>query len=322
MQEAILVAEFLCIHVPNDLIKEFKPEWIDQCSWSFEKKCEALSLDPAAIFPFADKLSNEIDEKAFAGSMLEQPYLFVRIRPDYKETVIKKLDEEGIAYQLTGRDCLQLANTTRLDDILVADKEIVVQDKSSQRIGEVLKELDGNSIRKIWDCCAASGGKSILAWDLLGPLDLTVSDIRKNILANLEKRFVAAGITVFKRFQSDLSSPEFKTGKEAYDLVIADLPCSGSGTWSRTPEQLHYFKQGQLREYQSLQQKIMANTWASVKPGGYYLYITCSVFEMENEMQSEFMQQHFSAELIRMEYLKGFTEKADTLFFALMKKKL
>ncbi len=322
MAEAILIAEFLCIHESNDLIKEMKPEWSEKCSLPFEKKCEYLSLEPSRIFPFGDKLSGQIDPGSFSESMLLQPDLFIRIRPDHKETVMNKLDLAGIVYKIAENNGLRFTNTTKLDDVLETDKEIVIQDISSQRIGEVLKELDGFSIRKIWDCCAASGGKSILAWDLLGPLDLTVSDVRKNILANLEKRFAVAGITVFKRFQADLSAPDFKTGKEAYDLVIADVPCSGSGTWSRTPEQLHYFKKGKIGEYQSLQQKIMSNTWPSLKPGGFYLYITCSVFEMENEQQSEFLQKHFSAELIRTEYLKGFTEKADTLFFALLKKKL
>lgn len=320
--KAIVIAEFLCTNEPNELIKELKPEWVDRCNWSFEKKCESLALDPPTVYPFADMLSGKIDVNAFCTSMLLQPDLFIRIRPEQRESVTRKLEQAGIPFKQEGRDCLRLANNSKLDELLAFDKEIVVQDLNSQRIGDVLKEIDDHGIKKVWDCCAASGGKSILTWDILGPFDLTVSDIRKNILANLEKRFATAGITVFKRFQADLSSPDFKTGREAYDLVIADLPCSGSGTWARTPEQLHFFKTGKLREYQRLQQKIILNSWPAVKPGGYYLYITCSVFEMENESQLEFIQQQFPATLIRSEFLEGYTKKADTLFFALLQKPL
>lgn len=320
LQEAIIAAVFLSVHEANDLISEIKPPWVDKCHWGFEEKCVYLELSPAIIFPFTGKLSKKIDPRAFDRSLLIQPDLFVRIRPEQKETVINKLKQAGLEYELIGRDCLRFPNSTRLDEILVIDKEVVVQDRSSQRLGEVLKQLDDHVIKKVWDCCAASGGKSILAWDLLGPLDLTVCDIRKNILANLEKRFAAAGITLFKRFQADISSPEFKTGIESYDLLIADVPCTGSGTWSRTPEQLYFFKEEKISEFQLLQRKIISNTWASLRPGGFYLYITCSVFEMENEQQAEFIQQKLSGELISAEYLEGYNEKADTLYFALFKK--
>jgi 16S rRNA (cytosine967-C5)-methyltransferase len=46
---------------------------------------------------------------------------------------------------------------------------------------------------KLWDCCAASGGKSLLAVDTLGNIDLTVSDVRSSIIHNLKHRFAVAG---------------------------------------------------------------------------------------------------------------------------------
>lgn len=320
LQESIITAWFLCSHKENELIREQRPEWLEPCAWSFEKKCSLLSLDPARLFPFTGQVSKQIDIDAFRLSMLEQPDLFIRVRPEYKKTVTEKLEKAGILFERTGTDGIRMANTTRLDELFMIDREIVVQDMNSQRVGEVMKSLDDHSIRKVWDCCAASGGKSILVWDILGPLELTVSDVRKNILANLEKRFAAAGITIFKRFQADISSSDFKTGAEAYDLLIADVPCSGSGTWARTPEQLYYFHPEKVADFQAIQRKIIANTWEAVKPGGYYLYITCSVFKQENEAQADFLSQQSSAIPVSMEYLTGYTEKADTLFYALFKK--
>src|SRR5690606_27157702 len=112
----------------------------------------------------------------------------------------------------------------------------------------------------VWDCCAASGGKSILAKDILKNIQLTVSDIRKSILINLEKRFASAGIKAYTAKVADLTDPSFShsplapserfsragTHHSAFDLIICDAPCSGSGTWARTPEQLYNWTEARL----------------------------------------------------------------------------
>jgi len=65
-----------------------------------------------------------------------------------------------------------------------------------------LQLIAKENIRNVWDCCAASGGKSILAKDVFGNITLTVSDIRKSILHNLRKRFSEAGIEKLSFFYS------------------------------------------------------------------------------------------------------------------------
>ena len=76
----------------------------------------------------------------------------------------------------------------RIDDIVDLDREAVVQDLNSQRVGELLSGYPANPGGRIrvWDCCAASGGKSIMAKDILRNIDLTVSDVRESILVNLQ----------------------------------------------------------------------------------------------------------------------------------------
>ena len=181
--------------------------------------------------------------------------------------------------------------------------------------------IDGN-IKTVWDCCAASGGKSILANDVLGDIQLTVSDVRENILFNLKKRFVAAGINNYKSFIADLTNPKQPVSAESFDLIIADVPCSGSGTWSRTPEQLYYFEPAKIDEYAKLQKAILKNVINALKPGGYFLYITCSVFKKENEHAIDFLQENFNLKTLKMELLKGYELKADSMFAALLQKQL
>jgi 16S rRNA (cytosine967-C5)-methyltransferase len=206
-----------------------------------------------------------------------------------------------------------------VDRLVELDKEAVVQDYNSQRVLDFphLREMPAEPL--VWDCCAASGGKSILAYDTLPAIRLTVSDIRESILQNLEKRFRAAGITHYNRFVIDLSVPDPKPRKPVFDLILCDAPCTGSGTWSRTPEQMYFFKKEKLSHYAKLQMTIVANAAKSLKPGGYFLYITCSVFKMENEGVVDFIREHLPLQLLSATYFTGFDKKADTLFAALFR---
>jgi len=197
-----------------------------------------------------------------------------------------------------------------------------VQDYNSQRVGDLIKLALGNvqqATVKVWDCCAASGGKSILAYDLIPNIDLTVSDIRESILITLKKRFQKAGIKKYKSFVTDLNN-DSRLITHAYDLILCDVPCTGSGTWARTPEQLFYFKREAIEKYAALQKKIIENVVPHIKPGGQLLYITCSVFKKENDDVVQFAQEKFNLQLKRMEILKGYEMKADTMFAALFTK--
>jgi 16S rRNA (cytosine967-C5)-methyltransferase len=266
------------------------------------------------IFPFKHLLSEGIDADVFEQSFLIQPDLFIRIRPGKKKIVEDKLIAAGVDFYHCEENCLGMPNSTKVDSILELNKEAVIQDRSSQQTGELINNLFINSI---WDCCAASGGKSLMAYDVIKNINLTVSDVRPSIINNLKERFSQAGINNYHSFVADLTDQNDKLPKTKYDLVIADVPCSGSGTWSRTPEQLYYFKEEKINHYQQLQQKIVSRVMPFIRPGGYLLYITCSVFKIENEDMLEFIRQNSSLQLINSQLIKGYTHKADTLFAAL-----
>ncbi len=322
LADAITAAAFLCADKPNEFLAAFNPVFNDKTSDNIEVKCALLNIhvDSLAIFPFTDELSNGIDAYNFNLSHLVQPNLFLRIRPGYEQTVIDKLKKAGIDFSLINKNCISFVPAIKIDEVLEINKEVVVQDYSSQQTAALMQTATGiNTESKIWDCCAASGGKSILAKDTLGDIDLTVSDVRPAILSNLKKRFAAAGIKKYNLQTADLTKPQ-KNITGSFQMIIADAPCTGSGTWGRTPEQLSFFNKAEIDSYSNLQKKIVSAVTPSLQNGGYLLYITCSVFKKENEDIVKFIETNLSLSLIKEEVLKGYSIKADSMFAALFRK--
>jgi len=324
LSEKLLVATFLIEKKPSALLKQLKPSWNEKIHQDISVKIQMVRdvFSVEKIFSFADELSKQINMHNFCLAFLIQPKLFIRIRRGYKQVVFDKLKSAQISFEKINEHCLAFSNNEKVSDIINIDKEAVIQDCNSQQTLNLTSYIKHQtSDISVWDCCAASGGKSILAFDLLKNIKLTVSDTRKNILENLKNRFAKAGIKKYDSFVADLSNPLLqKNILSKQDLVIADVPCSGSGTWARTPEQLHFFSEKKIEEYAMLQQKIVANAIEYLKENGYLLYITCSVFKKENEENAAFFEKNLRLQLIKYEYLEGYEMQADTLFAALFKK--
>ncbi len=320
VEERLLSALFLCTYEKGDWLALYEACWQDNYKQDIDNRIAFIqSLHPfniEDIFYNLGSTNNDIDKQAFAKAHLIQPHLFVRIRPGNYETVIHKLQAADISYKLAGDNCIALDNTTKMDTLLEINKEVVIQDYSSQKIAAFITMASENAeVVTVWDCCAASGGKSILAIDTLSPIKLTASDIRPSIIHNLKQRFKVAGIANYQSFVADLTNQYQAPMK--YDLVICDAPCSGSGTWARTPEQLCFITEEKIKHYTALQKKIVTTALKAVKKGGCFLYITCSVYKAENEEIVKFILQKTPLQLIKKEVLKGYEVKADTMFAAL-----
>lgn len=321
-REKILASLFLTLDEPDDLLLAIKPEWRDHVELHLSEKLAFLELSGLRlpvneVFPLYDHISGLLAGRdEFILSHFIQPRLFLRIRPGKEELVEGHLRTARIPYNIYDQT-VELANSTDIAPVLATDRDVVVQDLSSQRTGKLVAnalELAGKG-SKVWDCCAASGGKSIMAYDLDPSIDLTVSDIRPAILHNLSGRFDRAGIKKYRSFVADLSTETRRN--EWYDIVIADVPCSGSGTWGRTPEELYFFSSSKLLRYQDLQKKIVKNIEGNIRPGGVLLYFTCSVFRDENEDMVEFIQTNTKLELVSMEVVSGWESRADTMFMSM-----
>lgn len=319
LQERLTVAEFLGSQEKSTYLDYYKPEWSAYLSDSILKKLKIVeetypefSLND--VFPFYEHLSVEIDKNAFIKSQFIQPDLFVRVKREATADFDFKLRQQDISYMKLSDTTYAFKNGIKLDNI-IADKGIFeIQDLSSQKVGKFFQPQKWD---KWWDCCAASGGKSLMLLDEQPEIKLLVSDVRESILENLKERFIQAGIKGFQVKVLDLTQnlTIFLHDYE-FDGIILDAPCSGSGTWGRTPEMIAQFSKSKISFFQDLQRKIASNVIPFLKPKKPLIYITCSVFKEENEEQTDWLCKQFNLTIESQQIIKGYEDKADSMFVA------
>lgn len=326
--QKILKSLFLCSQEQHPVLEQLNPVWNEKVQLHVAEKLYLLDVAKpiADLFPFSDQLCKEADAEAFALSLLTQPDLYLRVRPGHQQQVMDKLRAASIPFSERSGSCLAIPNATKIEEFIDLNREAVIQDYHSQRVGEMMvlvKEQAAVTKHKVWDCCAASGGKSIMAKDILGEMDLKVSDKRAGSIANLKKRFNVAEIKDYTPLVIDLTDKtaiQNSLPQNRFSLIIADVPCTGSGTWSRTPEQFFWFDKSRIEVYAALQKTIISNVLPYLQPGGHLLYITCSVFENENDAVVDFLQNELHLSPVKTELFRGYDKKADTLFASLLSK--
>lgn len=146
---------------------------------------------------------------------------------------------------------------------------------------------------------------------------LLVSDVRETSLGNLQERFQLAGIKDYQKKVIDLlQNNDQILHHYEFDGVLLDAPCSGAGTWGRTPEMLYFFEEHKVSNYAKLQKAIAENVVKYLKPGKPLIYMTCSVFKEENEEVVAHLLENFPLKLESQELISGYRDKADSMFVA------
>lgn len=317
VNERVMIASYLLNEVDIEFIKHVNPELGELPSDDLNTRIANVkkiytSFDLNDVFPLAAEISSAIDREAFIKSHFIQPDLFLRAINNKHEKLISYLENLNIAFEKEGRT-IRIKNATRLEE--PAEYLFEVQDKSSQA---VIDYLDPKPNEYWWDACAASGGKSLLLKELEPNCYLMCSDVRETILKNLDERFAKAGIQKYKRRVIDLTAEIHSFEPETFDGIILDAPCTGSGTWSRTPERIAEVDAEKVNYFSELQYNIADNAIQFLKKGKKFIYITCSVFSKENEEVVEKLVKEHSLKVLSHGYVRGYTERADTMFVCVM----
>ncbi len=286
--------------------------------WTAEAELPEFSLNLNALFPVDVDLSEGIDKETWLGSMLVQPNLFIRVRKDIGK-VTSLLNGAQIPFTFITPNCLSLPNGAKIDTLLPPDT-YAVQDASSQHTGTFFAPKK----KELWyDCCCGAGGKSLLLKDIESGVRLTVSDARESIIHNLKDRFKLYRMELPVAHVTNVADQlllDKALGSKEFDNIICDAPCSGSGTWARTPEQLYFFDPTTINKFSELQAKIATNVCSHLKEGGRLIYITCSVFKKENEGVVAELLKLPDMKLVHAGLVNGTEIKADSMYVAVLHK--
>jgi 16S rRNA (cytosine967-C5)-methyltransferase len=210
-----------------------------------------------------------------------QPPRIVRI-PD--ASVEAELIDAGI--RLEPGAILTAARTVVSGDVTATaayrEGRVRMQDEGSQLIAELaacVAEDSGRKIESILDACAAPGGKTLILAERSPATHILACESSPQRLAELSKRLAA----YFDRVECRLADATALNEESAFDLVLADVPCSGTGTLGRNPEIRHRLGPEDLPRHADRQYAILSAALRSVRPGGRVVYSTCSLEPEENE---------------------------------------
>ena len=202
---------------------------------------------------------------------------------------------------LKGRANLQTLSCYR-------EGRLEVQDEGSQLIALETGIRPGD---KVLDYCAGAGGKSLIFAQMMQDRGIIVAhDSIRSRLSELHRRANRAHL---KCIQIPDSIPDI-----GFDHVVADVPCSGTGTWRRTPDMRWKLTPERLAELTRIQSDIFDSAVRFVRPGGFISYMTCSLLRPEDEAQVDsFLKRHPTLRLIRAKRFSPALTKTDGFFVAI-----
>lgn len=231
-----------------------------------------------------------------------------------RDEVEELLEEQGIEVKKTPLSPLGLilnkrVNLTAMD--LFKNGLIEVQDEGSQLIGLATKIGPNDSVLEL---CAGAGGKSLLFAQMMkNSGQIVASDISARSLTELQKRAKRAKVSIIK---TTLTLPD-----ELFDFVVIDVPCSGTGTYRRAPDNVHKITQMQFQKLLKTQAELLRKAINYVKKGGKICYMTCSLTQDENQKQVQNFLQSCPAFVLEKELvLTPAVTDTDGFYFAMLKR--
>ena len=283
--------------------------------------------------------------EALAKATLERPSEWLRVN-------LQKTSAPVLAQKLglTGASILydryiQVPTDAKLKPILesesFANGEFSLQNPAAY---EVVKLLDLKPGQKVWDACAAPGGKSALMAEMEPTLDILASDVsefRVEKMQDLLDRLGLANVRLecIDALSLDTSTPRFQrsdrvqeamdpivspaaplqddTFSNLFDRILLDVPCSNMGVIARRPESKYRITPESVKELEELQSRLLASASQALKVGGILVYATCSPDPIETtQVVNRFVKEHPEFEKVGEPVYPGAEDSRLDGFFA------
>lgn len=193
---------------------------------------------------------------------------------------------------------------------------VSIQDVAAQYTIDILKQ---NHIKPylVLDACSAPGGKACQILENY-KVDLIALDIDNNRLNMVQQNMQRLNLNA-KIELGDARNKDWWNGTK-FDLVLADVPCSATGTIKRNPDIKINRMEYDIENFVKTQREIVSNLWDVLEKYGYLLYITCSLFNEENLENTSWIKQNLiGSELIDEVHILP-TKFNDSLYYSLFKK--
>ncbi len=262
---------------PDPIPMYFPPWWRASLKRNYSKVWQAMLIQQARRAPLI---------------------LRVNIRQHTRHEYQQLLQEAGIASEpIDSVAGVELGSALLLrEPVPVSDLPgfytgaVSVQDAGAQIAAVLLSPQPGE---RILDACAAPGGKTAHILELaaceMTALELDGARLGK-IGGNLDRLRLQSDVV--KVVRGDASKTAWWDGKP-FDKILLDAPCSASGIVARHPDIPFLRREADIGALQQRQRAILLQAWNMLKPGGLLLYVTCSVFPEEGEMQADwFAEKH------------------------------
>jgi len=238
-----------------------------------------------------DKLSSSHPQNARHIAEALKSRAPVDVRVNLRRSMVSQAQEQLHAEAIEAETCSLAPAALRLKQNArkiarsqtYLDGIIELQDAGSQAL---VGALPLDDCKTVLDYCAGGGGKSLAICDL-SDAQVFAHDISVARMADIPKRAERAGVSITCLASEDLPK------HAPFDLVLCDAPCSGSGSWRRSPDAKWRITPEKFNELLGLQFEILCKAQKLVVPMGYLAYATCSLFAEENGYQvRRFLEKH------------------------------
>ncbi|PTY38518.1 hypothetical protein BGP77_12490 [Saccharospirillum sp. MSK14-1] len=262
---------------------------------------------------------SEADQANWLALQNKRPPLWLRLAHGHEDQAQASLIAEGFECLDRDNQALALAARPGLERSQAWQAGwIEIQDKASQAVATAVALQSGE---RCWDVCAGAGGKALALLDAAQPSgQVLATDIRPGALKQCLHRAARLALNGLNTAILDGTTDLPETAP--FDAVLVDAPCTGAGTWRRSPDARWRLTSARLAELNDIQDALLSRTSNAVKRGGRLIYATCSWLVAENEDRvNHFLAEHPQFERIEQRLLGAPHEDADTLFVAVMRRR-